>query len=169
MSIQTQINKLFDQWKKVHEEKPGLFKVLNLKLERFLPDGIAGDENAYINAIPKVLYILKESNAKNSEKVDFWFKEQVDKNGTHQTHQITKRIRFMQKMITGSDDLSVIAYMNLNKCGDGSKTEMKKLAAYSLDDKISLLIKEQIHILNPDIIICGGCFNIVNTILGKET
>lgn len=163
MNIKTRLDNLFNKWEEAHRKNA---KVLNLQHpERFLPDGIVGDETTYLKASPKVLYILKESNSGDSVNNDFWFKKEVLENGTH---IITKRIQLMQKMITGSTDLTTIAYMNLNKSGGNSASDMAHLKAYSLNNNISPLIKEQVLILDPDIIICAGCYRIVSGILGVE-
>lgn len=165
MSIQARLDQLFEQWKEVHKQKADM---LNLQYpERFLPDGIAGDEAAYEKSSPKVLYILKESNVGDRcDDLSFWFKAQATGGGTH---RITKRIRLMQKVITGSDDLTAVAYMNLNKSGGTSATNGAKLEAYVLNENISSFIKEEIRILNPDIIVCGGCFDTVTKLLKSDT
>ena len=131
----------------------------------FFPDGLVGDEAAWLTAPVKVLYILKEGNLRKPPKdFGFWFKR-IAADDTK--HIIKKRIRLMQQVITSSDNLSVTAYMNLNKNGGRSKTDNRLLKAYATHSAIAPLIKEQIEILAPHVIVCCGCYVMVWHILGE--
>ena len=68
---------------------------------------------------------------------------------------MTKRIGFMQEVLVGSNDLSAIAYMNLNKCG-GSTVDFHKLKKYVEIPDIREHIREEIALLAPDIVVCCG-------------
>jgi len=171
MSIEEKLGDLFDRWKA--EQLRGKVD-LGLDISwRFTPDGIVGEEEAYLNAPVKVLYILKEGNlteradmpAEQAGRFDFWFKRIV---ATGEPHKIKRRIEDMQKIITGSDDLTVTAHMNLNKAGGLASTDMKKLRAYATAPGIAPLIREEIKLLAPDVIVCGGCYGIVAEILGAD-
>ena len=164
MSIETKLDDLFARWKAVQ-----LQEAEALGLTRpvcFFPDGLVGDEAAWLKAPIKVLYILKEGNlSKEPKDFDFWFKRIAADNTRH---IIKKRIQLMQQEIAGSDDLSVTAYMNLNKCGGKSVADFNQLQRYAKHPAIAPLVKEQIKILAPDVIICCGCYGLVTGILGED-
>ena len=160
MGIQEELDVLFEKWK----------KALDLQMtERFIPDGIAGDEDAYKK--DRVLYILKESHLKGEPPEDnckhgyFWFKDQVK---SPKPHRITKRIKAMQEAIPKKGGLTSVAYMNINKRGGGAETDPKALKAHA--QSVASFIKEEIRILAPELIICCGCYGIISdaAILGED-
>ena len=163
MSIEAKLDNLFVRWKAVQLQEA---EALGLDHpDWFFPDGLVGDEAAWLNAPVKVLYILKEGNLSEPPKdFGFWFKR-IAADDT--SHIIKKRIQLMQREITGSDDLSVTAYMNLNKSGGKSVTDFNWLQAYATHPAIAPLIKEQIDILSPVVIVCCGCYGLVSGIMGE--
>ena len=164
MSIQEKLDKLFERWKAVQQEQGEALGLAHP--DWFFPDGLVGDEATWLNAPTRVLYLLKEGNLTEPPKdFDFWFKRIVA-DGT--AHVIKKRIQLMQREIAGSDDLSVTAYMNLSKCGGKSVTDFNWLQSYANHPAIAPLIKEQIEILAPHVIICCGCYGLVSGILGGD-
>jgi len=174
MNIQKKLDTLFNQWKDTHDIYINETDLSELpELTNFTMDGISGkDETAYVNADIKVLYVLVESNVgkdcKHFRINDyFWFREQVVNNGKH---IIPARIQFVQENITGRPaDLNAVAYMNLNKCGGGCSRNFKKLRNYVRLPKIKEHIKEEIEILEPDLIVCfgKGVDDLVKEILGE--
>jgi len=164
VSIEARLENLFARWKAVQLQEA---KALGLEHpDWFFPDGLVGDESAWLNAPVKVLYILKEGNLTEPPKdFGFWFKRiAADDTG----HIIKKRIQLMQREIAGNDDLSAIAYMNLNKSGGKSVTDFNWLQAYAAHPAIASLIREQIDILAPVVIVCCGCYGLVAGILGED-
>jgi len=149
---------LFMLWKKAHKE-------IGLNLNKFYPDGVVNDE-AYFNSNPRVLYVLKEPNSGNDvSEGDFWFKRQVE-NKSH--HIIPTRIKIMQKVINGNRDLNFVAYININKYGGLNRTNGEKLKEYAYSKEIRPLIKKQIELLAPDIVVCCGVYEIVKEILSEN-
>ena len=55
-----------------------------------------------------------------------------------------------------------IAYMNINKCGGGSRSKDNELEEYAKTYKE--YIEKEIKIINPDLIVCGS--SIVHNIVG---
>jgi hypothetical protein len=156
MEIQEQLEQLFARWATTQKQE-GLG-------DWFFPDGLVGEEAAYAAAPIKVLYILKESNVGEEPKdFGFWFKRVVA-NG--EEHPIRRRLALLQEVIADSSNLGVAAYMNLNKSGGAAVADDKQLAAYV--QRFAPLIREEIEILAPDVIVCGGCYGLVRDALGDS-
>lgn len=155
-NLESQLKDLFDAWRDVHVRKGWG--------ERFFEDGLPGYEEAYVKANPRVLYICKESHDDGEQHVEFWFRDEV-RSGP-KTCQFTRRIRLLQGLITGGDDnLEGIAFMNLDKRGGGAATYFPRLRKYTRDPEIRPLLRREIEILAPEIIVTGSCAGLVREIL----
>lgn len=118
-----------------------------------------------------ILYICREANI--TPEVDqptydllypntddrFWMKEQYDAylNGGKEDRYI-KFIRKTADEYGGMDKLN-LAYMNLNKRGGFSGCDMGRIGDYV--DLYKPLICQEIEIIDPDVIICGGTYGTV--------
>ena len=169
MSIEARLNDLFARWKVVQLEHEKALNMIDPKY--FFLDGLVGDEAAWGSAPVRVLYVLKESNISEPPKdFDFWFKRiALDDTIDDRTYAIKKFIRLMQTELAGNGDLSAVAYMNLNKSGGGSKTIFRRLRTYATHPAVAPMIREQIEILAPCVIVCCGCYGLVSGILGKDS
>lgn len=179
MSEKTELEKKFEElyndWRSEQEKESSYDYIrTGIAKDSFTKDGIV-DENVW-NGLPegkKVLYILREANGNATEmgeegkRVDgdeFWFQECVTGKETKVTDNIFQRIKEMQRIIRGDalkakDDkeiLSEVAYMNLNKRGGGASVDWKIFNDYI--EKYKEYIKEEIAIINPDIIVCCGTY-----------
>lgn len=140
----------------------------------FCADGPVSDN--YYNMTKRILFICKESalgdnpQPKNGE---FWLKNQYDyrlnsnwkysfsnaesvEDRSREKRIATKYcnlFRNIVEIITGID-YNCYAYMNLNKRGGFGSTDNDRLNAYCLKYKTNIM--NEIKILDPDFIICGG-------------
>ncbi|MDA8002581.1 MAG: hypothetical protein MPL62_14980 [Alphaproteobacteria bacterium] len=157
MSKSDELKKLFACWVEKHEKYKG----------KFTADGIA-DESVYDEQNPKLLFLCKEENNPDQEGRDFrdWF---FDSFGQHD--HLRRRIcqwafgiqnkfpsfeTVKEKLPNDEAKLKVlksVAFMNLKKIGGDSlaKDEQIRAAVENEHD----LIKEEIEIINPDVIIGG--------------
>lgn len=167
------IEELFKLWKDFQSKDEEYDKDYFISVNSFTEDGIVNREKWSKNEKgKKVLFILREANGSRSvdEKhiVDggkFYFKDTVNSENIPKT-SLFKRIQIMQKVITGSEDLSCVAYMNINKRGGDTVVDWKRLNAYAT--KYREFIKAEIKLINPDIIVCCGTYwQIVDQIFQK--
>lgn len=184
MSATERLTELFDKWKEIQKNEPEYdYNRTGIAKDSFTKDGIV-DENVW-NGLPegkKVLYILREANGNATEmeeegkRVDdgkFWFQECVTGKETKVTDNIFQRIKEMQRIIrkpalkAKSDKkiLREVAYMNLNKRGGGASVDWKIFNDYI--EKYKEYIKEEIAIINPDIIVCCGTYwSLIDNVCG---
>lgn len=146
----------------------------------FCPDGyssLAGDVQPSEQPKIEVLFVLKESHLEENEKGElqpeikgtFWFNELINDN-TRKKYGCGIRdvlIKLKEKSrIEGdiSDDLR-FGYMNINKRGGYGSTNMTQLKNYA--EEYGELIRRQIDIMHPKIIVCMGCYGIVRDTVFK--
>ncbi len=144
--------------------------------EKFSADGIV-DLPSWQQADKKILVLLKETNDYSQDITDlirqvvkkerttkeFWgamtfhtvgkwlYGLENFKNGTYPTLSEAKKYR--------KQALLNCAYMNLKKATGGSSTKNKELENATKRD--AEYIKKEIEIINPNIVICGGTYNLV--------
>ena len=147
------LNKLFAEWKQKRKKEA----------ERMCLDGIICEKN-YERANPKLLFVAKEPN--NPERPGSNYREGFSK---EVKHTFSKRLcewaygvwngfpslsEFDAKADT--DKLEVmrsISFMNLKKVGGTGKADHEKIRSVTNRDKD--LLRRQIEIIDPDIIIGG--------------
>lgn len=159
--MKEQEKELFAKWKGTEKE--------GWKRKKFIPDGIV-DAQSYIDSKIKVLYILKEANGGD----DWVLTDFLKAGGRASTWNNVTRWQYgitnIDKDIswgeienisneTRKSQLKNIAIMNLKKESGGAKAVSKQIWDYALEDKD--LLKEQIQIYSPDVIICCGTGDIV--------
>lgn len=173
MSINSQLEALYSGWK-----KPG---------EQFISGGVV-NEAEYSSAKCKLLVLLKEANDKDND-ADWSLVDLInDQIKAYQTHgksylEIWRRIGMYSyglqneyenfKNITSTfldgvnanvaEGLQYIATSNLKKCGGAGSSNYEVIKSYAIRDK-ELWIQE-VKIMNPDVVMCGGTFSIVQEIL----
>ena len=175
----TNLNELFALWKHAHatEENYEATTTIGMEKNSFIADGYIFEEN-----YSGVLFVLKEVNqlgyrgAKDpSERTHItWYQDYINKGeNVNQSKQHEKMGRMACYILDKNESplveeikvgLSRAAFMNLNKRGGGSKAE--KVEPYTT--KYAEFIKKQISLLNPDVIVCLGTFELVKRIVDTK-
>ena len=162
-----QMKELFERWKNDHNRDSGCDNQ-----DVFIPDGIICEEE-YEYERPEILFISKESNLdpalKNNEvkgNTDcFWVRSTViSGNAKAETGSGTKYINVLANLCNSIleedkntenkswDNLKKCAYINLNKRGGHGSCDNNALVEYVKKHK--LLIRQQIRIIDPKVIVC---------------
>ena len=181
--LRTQLNNLFCRWQKVHENEEewknttawedvvyggNVYK--GIEKDSFVRDGIVSDEYDY-----KTLFVLKEANIISERDNEDclphernqvnWYKKFVESGRDNKPKQLEKIGRMYCALVNNNkspDDFQIrnglnrIAFMNLNKRGGGNLD--KKVEAYFAKEEYKELITQQIHLLQPEFIICLGTY-----------
>lgn len=149
----------------------------------FVEDGVV-DCVEYSNQKLKVLFVLKEAYTSSEEKKNNKSSLIVDiKNGIERTfwNRLSEwavgLLSEDEKNITNFDSITKeqkeiairkTAIINLKKSDGDTKTDMEKYEKYfynennEINKKYIDYLNEQIELIDPDVIICGGTFNIFN-------
>lgn len=182
----TTYNQLFDLWKEAHEaetedswvktcprkkENGKLLKPYeHINHQNFINDMIG---QKYSCQKTKVIYILREANI---SKTDMVIESEFDK---HWIKSCDKKALFyrdwmkkiydieVKKLYPEADEFNIdnVVYMNLNKRGGFSDCDHVNLNNYI--NVYSSYIRKEIEHLNPDIVICGGTYGHVKSIVIK--
>lgn len=176
-NLELKMKKLFEKWKQEHKDDklyeydtPSIDGKIIPK-ENFISDGFCISNVIKENTI---LYISKESHEYdkdsiiNKEKINeykYLKKCFADNKNT----SFPSRIRGMQEIL--GKDIKDMTFMNINKRGGFSYTNMAVLNTYAM--QFSDNIVNEIEIINPEIIICCGIglkriINMVYTKCDKE-
>lgn len=183
--IDPALKDLFKKWK--HEQscepymsalktfpKSGIKTVVTYEIfkESFCPDGFTSINGYYQAETPKieVLFVLKEAHL---DLVDgrllpetnetFWFNRPACNKTQDIYHKRIKTVLEVleenQMISPGYNDDTPFGYMNINKRGGYGSTDSNSLKNYAV--KYNNFINEQISIMHPKIIICFGCFKLI--------
>lgn len=176
-NLELKMKKLFEKWKQEHKDDklyeydtPSIDGKIIPK-ENFISDGFCISNVIKENTI---LYISKESHEYdkdsiiNKEKINeykYLKKCLADNKNT----SFPSRIRGMQEIL--GKDIKDMTFMNINKRGGFSYTNMAVLNTYAM--QFSDNIVNEIEIINPELIICCGIglkriINMVYTKCDKE-
>lgn len=176
-NLEEKMKKLFEKWKQEHKDDklyeydtPSIDGKIIPK-ENFISDGFCVSNVIKENTI---LYIAKESHEYdkdsiiNKEKINeykYLKKCFADNKNT----SFPSRIRGMQEIL--GKDIKDMTFMNINKRGGFSYTNMAVLNTYAM--QFSDNIVNEIEIINPELIICCGIglkriINMVYTKCDKE-
>ena len=168
------------EFRKKHEEL--VKKIMELKGKNCtpIPDGVI-DIESYFNSETKILWINKEVNSLNDDHnwslIDVLFnlkKTYEESSGWSKTFDLiiytlygifnktnwenTPNIKDNPQIL---EIIRNIAYINAKKLPGGPVANHKEVTKYSNENDI---VKNQIKLFNPDVIICGGTFDIMDTI-----
>ena len=159
-NLELKMKKLFEKWKQEHKDDklyeydtPSIDGKIIPK-ENFISDGFCVSNVIKENTI---LYIAKESHEYdkdsiiNKEKINeykYLKKCFADNKNT----SFPSRIRGMQEIL--GKDIKDMTFMNINKRGGFSYTNMAVLNTYAM--QFSDNIVNEIEIINPELIICCG-------------
>ncbi len=161
-----QLNDLMNEWQ---QSIP--------KDESFSADGIV-DLASWQQADKKILVLLKETNRYDKGGITDLIRQVVKKEiptkefwGAMTFHTVGKWLYGLENFKNGTypklseakkyrkQALLNCAYMNLKKATGSSSTRYKELENATKRD--AEYIKKEIEIINPDIVICGGTYNLV--------
>ena len=165
MTKEEQLNELFSAWREKHKAKG---------YENFISDGII-DYNAWENqTTPKVCYFLKEAYIKDKpfealdeelaaslwgiwkNKIPFWTQGIYDAKISPKAFEPKMSDEDKRKII------NQIAVVNIKKSNGNPKSDGNDLMRYVHEDKDEL--HQEISVINPDIIVCGGNFHLVREV-----
>lgn len=164
LSIFEQEEQIFNKWKSADPEG-------------FVADGMANEEEYFQQSQMKILFLLKEANSDDG----FDLRDFLRKGGRWQTwNNITrwvKGIREIDREIEWSElasiqeadrvfYLSSIVAVNIKKKGGGNTTDSNELETFAAKD--AHLLREQLGLYQPDIIICCGTGWVYKDIIYKD-
>lgn len=176
-NLELKMKKLFEKWKQEHKDDK-LYEYDTPSIDgKIIPkENFISDGSCVSNVIKEntILYIAKESHEYdkdsiiNKEKINeykYLKKCFADNKNT----SFPSRIRGMQEIL--GKDIKDMTFMNINKRGGFSYTNMAVLNTYAM--QFSDNIVNEIEIINPEIIICCGIglkriINMVYTKCDKE-
>jgi hypothetical protein len=158
-----EMNSLFEEWKLLVSEES----------DHFVEDGIISEAD-WIVASKKVLFILKETNG-YEKSISALIKNAVTKNPKsglwdrptfHNVGRWAHGLIQNSSAVTSYNDSHVkrkesllsCAFMNLKKTS-GGRTATKAVSDFA--DRYSELIRRQIDLISPEIIVFGGTYKIV--------
>lgn len=156
---------LMDKWKNKSANNGCI--PIDHKNNAFISDGIVDPDTWFeLDSGKRILFLLKEAyGEKNDWSLVEWLNRETP------THSIWKRVvewtyaihnttaasvcRFVPEEIKKhyNEYLRSIAVVNLRKSGGKSTSDMDVIMEYTMYDKCEL--KEEIEMIDPDIIICG--------------
>lgn len=153
-SINTQRD-LFERWKATEKHKG----------HHFIEDGII-DPDRWESAQIKILFLLKEAYGSIPDLTEFIRDHSNLKKGTWKrcacwAHIVLSKEPMKFEEIVEDEQakrnaLLSCAVVNIKKSGGNSESDMKDIFGYAETD--AALLREQIKILRPDLIISGGVF-----------
>ena len=176
-NLELKMKKLFEKWKQEHKDDklyeydtPSIDGKIIPK-ENFISDGFCISNVIKENTI---LYISKESHEYDKDSIIN--KEKINEYkylkkcfADNKNSSFPSRIRGMQEIL--GKDIKDMTFMNINKRGGFSYTNMAVLNTYAM--QFSDNIVNEIEIINPELIICCGIglkriINMVYTKCDKE-
>lgn len=162
---------LFAEWKKDH---PGV---------NFYKDGLV-DAEQYYNTNPKLLFVFKEAHDETNGEKDLrvglrdggWSRDSNGKEYVWPNWHVVARWAFdiiegcenwweienkwrNDNIVFRAECLRIIGVVNLKKSSGGSQVDSDKLWKYVKE--FGHFAKRQIELYKPDIIICGGTYDLV--------
>lgn len=143
---------IFERWINKHHDNS------------FITDGIPFPE-IYEQEPHKVLFVLKEPHDEScgiGDQIDTYRNYALNQSN-EDFRGIISKIGALYSSIWGDgadvrESIKKIAFMNLKKSGGSAVCDDKYLGKYV--DNVRDLIIEQINIINPDYIVCLGCFSL---------
>lgn len=160
-----ELSNLLKKWKRQEHHKN----------ELFIYDGII-DTQRWSKSQPKILFILKEAWEEQYKKEDWDLCKIIRTVWKGPKYKIWRTLAYWAYAIQYSgnrltpplpdqDDKKYIesflscAIINIKKSGGKSSSDFNDLASYVQKDK--KLLKRQIELISPDIIVCGSTFDLV--------
>ena len=161
----------------IKEKEEILFDKLKSQNTAIITDGIV-DENQYLSSKYKILYVMKEVNGgevwdlrkflyqggrwQTWDNVARWTQGILNLDKEYSWKELLKDNKERRETY-----LKKIGSINLKKTGGGHTSVDKEISKAALENEE--IIKKQIELYNPDIIICcGTAGNFVNSILDPK-
>lgn len=165
-----ELDNLFDEWEKRHLAKGH---------KRFIRDGIVNEDWwMQEQSVPKVCFFLKEARTDQEEGYNL-----VKDLYTYEPWKLWQRVAVWTQAIQLSfsgecpydedkikmkshEAVRQTAVVNVKKSNGLAESTEEDLWQYVKDDKD--LLKKELEIVNPDIIVCGYTFGMLSEVLGEE-
>ena len=166
------INDLFNEWEKLVKEEGS---------DHFVPDGVISEEH-WKQANRKILFILKETNnyrynvaelintvVTTKEKKPLWQRPTF-----HNIGRWAYGLLNYPESVNSYDlahkhrkySLLSCAFINVKKTTGTSVSKKKEIEASA--EKYKYFLKEQIELLQPDVIVFGGTYKVIKTYVLPE-
>jgi len=155
---------IWDQWTEHYHR-------LNIDPARICRDGII-DEHLFEKARRRILFVMKETDdfrgdlrefLKDGPKTQMWHATARWAAGLLGDFPPFDKIDNEQAM---RKSLTSIATINLKKASGGAQADMQKVNAYAQQDQN--LLRRQISLIKPDVIVACGTFDIMIWLLGLK-
>lgn len=160
---------LFEEWEKRHLEKG---------YKRFIRDGIVNEDWWFQEqSVPKICFFLKE--ARTQEEGYNLVKDLYKREPWKLWQRVAIWTQAIQLSFTGERPYDVdkiqmksheavrqTAVVNVKKSNGLAESEGEDLWKYVHEDKD--LLKRELELVNPDIILCGYTFGMLSEVLGDE-
>ena len=158
----------------IKEKENILFDKLSKENPAIVEDGLV-DENEYLSSKYKILYVMKEVNSSEAwdlrkflydggrpqtrDNITRWTQGILNIHTEYSWDELSKNNEKRRKTY-----LKKIGSINLKKTGGGYTSKIKEISKAARENKA--IIKNQIEIYKPDIIICcGTAGDLVNSVL----
>lgn len=164
-----ELDVLFDKWEQKHKEAG---------YQRFIRDGIV-DEEWWMQeqTAPKICFFLKEARTEEEnynlvkdlyryKPWRLWQRVAVWTQAIHNAFLGELPYNDEQIKKNAHEAVKKIAVVNVKKSDGLPNSEEQDLRVYLEQDKAEL--KEEIELINPDIILCGYTFGMLKDVLGDE-
>ncbi len=159
MSITDKENELFKRWQK---ERP--------QRKPFVKDGVVNG-GEYEKSKVKTVFVVREyAHAKEGydlrEEELTRYEHKIWQRVADTLYRIHQMSGYEQKASAEERMPPGICAFNLGKAGGNRTTDMTQLEIVAMDDREFIL--QQVEIYNPNLIICGGTFDIFHRVDGRK-
>jgi hypothetical protein len=147
---------LFERWKRSRPEYEG-------EENRFTIDGIVNYDD-YVKSRPKILFLLNENHAAPDDWEPCWgidfYNNEFSKNVARWRHLLKELLKDVNQELSFenvefNNPIKDVAFLEIKKLNERkSKSDYNEIMAYA--EKDSDYIKEEIELIDPDIVFCGS-------------
>ena len=180
---ETENKSLMDEFKQAYKTDP------STNIKSFVEDGIVNPDKWFSDNQKykgkKILFLLKETHSDESWPFVEWLSKLAEfKNIDHRILHLWKRVVQWTYGLINTDTQKIapfcyeefehnlseyinnIAVVNVKKTGGGASANMDVIQVHAKNKNYKDLLKRQIKLIDPDIIVCGYTFGALNEILG---
>lgn len=163
-----ELNELFDKWESIHRKNG---------YERFIQDGIVSPKTWETQTTPKVCFFLKEAYTKqdkynlvndlhNNNPWTMWRKVAIWTQAIH--NAFYGMVEYNDSVIRENEKQAIecISVVNIKKSNGQKHSDYEDLKKYAEEDNV--MLKQELEIINPDIILCGNNISLLKLVLGEE-
>ena len=165
-----ELNDLFDTWEKRH---------FDAGYKRFIRDGIVNEEWwSQEQRVPKICFFLKEARTEqeqgynlvqdlyNYEPWKLWQRVAVWTQAIQLAFSGERAYDEDKIRMKAHEAVKQTAVVNVKNSNGLAESQGDDLWQYVRDDKD--LLKKELELINPDIIVCGYTFGMLSEVLGNE-